>query len=87
MEMSSIMRDQPQKPLDRAIFWIEYVIRHKGATHLRTASRRLNFLQKDHVDVHFLIFSTILLILGVFGTLFFKLCKKGMNVSKKRKND
>ena len=40
------MRDQGDHPLDRATYWIEYVIRHNGAHHLRTASRKLSLIQK-----------------------------------------
>ena len=57
-----IMQDQIEKPLERAIYWIEYVIRYKGARHLRTASRNLNAFQRDHNDVHLIIFLTIFLI-------------------------
>ena len=57
-----IMQDQIEKPLDRAIYWIEYVIRYKGAPHIRTASRKLNAFQRDHMDVHLIIFLKILLI-------------------------
>ncbi|KAJ8248845.1 hypothetical protein GJAV_G00228360 [Gymnothorax javanicus] len=39
--LSRLHRDQPMKPLDRAMFWIEFVIRHKGAAHLRTESYRM----------------------------------------------
>ncbi|VTJ88316.1 Hypothetical predicted protein [Marmota monax] len=35
MRLLRIHRDQPVKPLDRAVFWIEFVMRHKGAKHLR----------------------------------------------------
>lgn len=35
---SKIMHDQQVKPIDKAIYWLEYVVRHKGATHLRSAS-------------------------------------------------
>jgi glucuronosyltransferase len=37
--VSALMQDQIDKPMDRAIYWIEYVIRHQGAPHLRNASR------------------------------------------------
>ncbi|CAB1420915.1 unnamed protein product [Pleuronectes platessa] len=39
--LSRLHRDQPMKPLETALFWIEFVIRHKGAAHLRTESHRL----------------------------------------------
>ncbi|KAA0703975.1 UDP-glucuronosyltransferase 2A3 [Triplophysa tibetana] len=34
--ISRLHRDQPMRPLDTAIFWIEHVMRHKGAKHLRS---------------------------------------------------
>ena len=82
--MSVIMMDQPQKPLDRAVYWIEYVCRYEGALHLRTASRKLNFLQKDHVDVHLIIFLVLLLVLYMLATFISKRFKKTF-VSKAKK--
>ncbi|XP_055967186.1 UDP-glucuronosyltransferase 2B17-like isoform X2 [Sorex fumeus] len=51
MKLKAIQRDQPVKPLDRAVFWIEFVMRHKGAKHLRPASHRLSLLQYHSLDV------------------------------------
>ncbi|KAF2888123.1 hypothetical protein ILUMI_18050, partial [Ignelater luminosus] len=48
---SKVMHDQPMKPLDRAIFWIEYVLRHQGAPHLRSAALELNWYQYLLLDV------------------------------------
>ena len=45
------MRDQKERPLDRAVYWIEYVIRHQGAPHLRSSSRYLNLFQRDLIDI------------------------------------
>lgn len=39
--LSSVMRDQPVPPGDWAAYWIEYVIRHRGATHLRCPAVRM----------------------------------------------
>nr|CAD7261547.1 unnamed protein product [Timema shepardi] len=44
-EASRLFRDQPETPLERAVYWTEYVIRHKGATHLRSASLTLSWYQ------------------------------------------
>nr|XP_027806666.1 UDP-glucuronosyltransferase 2B15-like isoform X3 [Marmota flaviventris] len=51
MELSRIQHDQPVKPLDRAVFWIEFVMRHKGAKHLRVAAHDLSLFQYYSLDV------------------------------------
>ncbi|XP_044082119.1 UDP-glucuronosyltransferase 2B31-like isoform X1 [Neovison vison] len=51
MRLSRIHHDQPIKPLDRAAFWIEFVMRHKGAKHLRPASHDLTWFQYHSLDV------------------------------------
>ncbi|VVC36155.1 UDP-glucuronosyl/UDP-glucosyltransferase [Cinara cedri] len=48
---SSIMKDNPISILDRAVFWIEYVLRHEGAPHLRTAATDLYWFQYYLLDV------------------------------------
>nr|XP_023025371.1 UDP-glucuronosyltransferase 2C1-like isoform X2 [Leptinotarsa decemlineata] len=54
---SKIFRDRLNKPLDEAVFWIEYVLRHSGATHLRNASMDLYWFQLYTLDVWLFIFS------------------------------
>lgn len=51
LELSRLHRDQPMKPLDRAMFWIEFVMRHKGADHLKTRSYKMSWIQYHSVDV------------------------------------
>nr|XP_010967698.1 UDP-glucuronosyltransferase 2A3 isoform X3 [Camelus bactrianus] len=51
MRLSRIHHDQPVKPLDRAVFWIEFVMRHKGAKHLRPAAHNLTWYQYHSLDV------------------------------------
>uniref|UniRef100_A0A2R8MEC8 UDP-glucuronosyltransferase n=2 Tax=Callithrix jacchus TaxID=9483 RepID=A0A2R8MEC8_CALJA len=51
MKLSRIQHDQPVKPLDRAVFWIEFVMRHKGAKHLRVAAHDLTWFQYHSLDV------------------------------------
>jgi glucuronosyltransferase len=61
-ELSSIYRNQPQTPVERAVFWTEYVMRHKGAAHLRSAARKLNYFQYRSMDV-------VAFLLAILGTV------------------
>ncbi|KDR22772.1 hypothetical protein L798_15644, partial [Zootermopsis nevadensis] len=49
--LSRIYRDQPLTPLDQAVFWTEYVIRHKGAPHMRSAALDLAWYQYFLLDI------------------------------------
>ncbi|PKK21122.1 UDP-glucuronosyltransferase 2A2 isoform X3 [Columba livia] len=51
LRLSKIHHDQPIKPLDRAVFWVEFVMRHKGAKHLRPAAHHLTWYQYHCLDV------------------------------------
>lgn len=48
--LSALHRDQPVAPLSTAAFWVEFVMRHGGARHLRLASHELNWFQYHSVD-------------------------------------
>ncbi|XP_075798758.1 UDP-glucuronosyltransferase 2B7-like isoform X1 [Microtus pennsylvanicus] len=51
MWLSTIHHDQPMKPLDRAVFWVEYVMHHKGAKHLKPLAFNLTWYQYYSLDV------------------------------------
>ncbi|CAG4997159.1 unnamed protein product [Parnassius apollo] len=57
-----LLRDQKETPLERAIYWTEYVIRHKGAYHLLSPAKDLNFLQYYLLDVAFVFFVILITI-------------------------
>ncbi|KFW75683.1 UDP-glucuronosyltransferase 2A2, partial [Manacus vitellinus] len=59
LKLSKIQHDQPVKPLDRAVFWIEFVMRHKGAKHLRPASHHLTWYQYHSLDVLAFLFTCV----------------------------
>nr|XP_008191746.2 PREDICTED: UDP-glucuronosyltransferase 2B15-like [Tribolium castaneum] len=61
--ISKIFKDRPMSPLDTAIYWVEYVIRYKGAPHLRSVGADLPWYQFYLVDVTIiLLFGSILII-------------------------
>ncbi|XP_001988523.2 UDP-glycosyltransferase UGT5 [Drosophila grimshawi] len=51
LEVSQRFRDNPMHPLDEASFWIEYIIRHKGARHLKSQGAFLPLYQYLLLDI------------------------------------
>ncbi|XP_072884720.1 LOW QUALITY PROTEIN: UDP-glucuronosyltransferase 2C1-like [Hemitrygon akajei] len=49
--LSALHRDQQQTPLQRAIFWVEFVLRHGGTSHLRHAGLDLPWHVYHGLDV------------------------------------
>uniref|UniRef100_A0A3P8SK03 UDP-glucuronosyltransferase n=1 Tax=Amphiprion percula TaxID=161767 RepID=A0A3P8SK03_AMPPE len=61
--LSRLHRDQPITPMDNALFWIEFVMRHKGAAHLKPASLRMSWYSYHSVDVALFLGGAVLLML------------------------
>ncbi|KAM4524103.1 UDP-glucuronosyltransferase 2C1-like [Odontesthes bonariensis] len=78
--LSALHRDQPMHPADTAVFWIEFVMRHKGAAHLRTESYKMPWYVYYSVDVLcFLMAVLSMLTAVVVGSLRFlclRLCRR-----------
>lgn len=83
--LSNLQRDQPTKPLDLAMFWIEFVMRHKGAKHLRTESYKMGWMQYHSIDVVAFLLSIVLLVFIVFISAIKFLCQKVFFRSKVKK--
>ncbi|XP_038160658.1 UDP-glucuronosyltransferase 2C1-like isoform X1 [Cyprinodon tularosa] len=49
--LSSLQQQQPVAPLATAAFWVEFVMRHGGARHLRQASHDLYWFQFYSLDI------------------------------------
>ncbi|KAK4872334.1 hypothetical protein RN001_014363 [Aquatica leii] len=49
--LSDLADDQPMTSLERAVWWIEYVIRHNGTTHLRSPALDIPWYQYYLLDV------------------------------------
>lgn len=58
--LAQLAHEQPIKPLDKAVFWIEYVIRHKGAAHLRSPAIDVPFYRFYMLDVAATLILTLL---------------------------
>lgn len=62
LRISKAFNDRPLSPLDTAIFWTEYVIRHGGAPHIRSAALDLAWYQYLLLDVLAVVVSAILIV-------------------------
>ncbi|XP_057234648.1 UDP-glucuronosyltransferase 1A1-like isoform X6 [Malurus melanocephalus] len=68
--MSELHLDRPIHPLDLAVHWVEFVMRHKGAPHLRPAAHDLNWVQYHSLDV--IAFLAVVVLLSLY--ISFKCC-------------
>ncbi|KAK2884405.1 hypothetical protein Q8A73_020879 [Channa argus] len=78
--LSDLHRDKPMHPLDTAVYWTEFVIRNKGASHLRTDSYKMRWYAYYSVDVICFLLAVLLLVMGVVVAsiqfLCFRLCRR-----------
>lgn len=90
-QKSKIYHDRPEHPLKTAIYWIEYVIRHKGAPHLRVAGAKLPWYKYYMIDVIAVIlvliviaFKIVKLVFKIVCTL---VCRKNSKSGQKEKTN
>lgn len=70
---SRIFRDRPLGAMETAMYWIEYVIEHKGAPHLVTAGVHLPWYQFYLLDVIGLVLLSVFIMVSVLVFLYRKL--------------
>jgi glucuronosyltransferase len=51
VKLRELVYDQPMTSRERAVWWTEYVIRHKGAKHLEYPGRLVPFYEKYGIDL------------------------------------
>lgn len=54
-KLSEIHKDQPGHPVNRTTYWIDYILRHDGAHHLRSAVHQISFCQYFLLDIAFVL--------------------------------
>lgn len=63
-KVSKLFQDKPQRPLELAIWWVEYVIRNPNLDHLKSPTLRLGFFRAKSYDV------ILLLIIALHAVVF-----------------
>ncbi|KAJ8708789.1 hypothetical protein PYW08_010171 [Mythimna loreyi] len=71
-KLGSMMRDQPQSPLERAVWWTEHVLRHGGARHLRAPAANMSWAEYLEIE---LVLMLLAIVLGLLLSLSFVLYK------------
>ncbi|XP_053139653.1 UDP-glucuronosyltransferase 1A1-like isoform X7 [Hemicordylus capensis] len=76
MHLSALHLDRPIHPLDLAVHWVEFVMKHKGAPHLRPAAHDLNWIQYHSLDVIAFLMAIALLALFISVKCCLFCCRK-----------
>ncbi|XP_058974186.1 UDP-glycosyltransferase UGT5 isoform X2 [Musca domestica] len=65
-EISDRYRDQEMLPMEKAIYWVEHVVRHKGAEYMHCAGLDLSFIEYHNIDAMLILYGGIAFILSCF---------------------
>ncbi|KAK8724722.1 hypothetical protein OTU49_011233, partial [Cherax quadricarinatus] len=88
LRKSKLMRDQPVSPTELAVFWTEYVIRHKGAPQLRSPAAQLSWVEFLMLDVIFLLHLTVFFLYfitrRILRVIYAKIFSANDSIKKKR---
>lgn len=87
--LSAVFHDQKETPLERAVWWVEWSLRHPNATHMQGVGTNLNRFQLQSLDVIGVLFVGALIVFyGILCVL--KKCLRlvyGGRRKEKRKTD
>lgn len=78
-----LMNDQPMTSREKAVWWVEFVIRNKGCDHLKYLGRLVPFYQEFCLDILAFLIVTAVLVVILLKALFRSYQK---NVSENLKN-
>lgn len=85
--ISKRFRDQKENPLDRAVWWCEYVLRNENVEHLRTGSYALGLLGASLIDIQIIGLTVIVLAVFLVLKLLLKLKKSVTPISDTKKRN
>ncbi|CAH2098376.1 unnamed protein product [Euphydryas editha] len=76
VKLRRIMRDQPQSPLERAVWWTEYVLRHKGAAHLRSPAAHMHWTEYYDLDLILILLCSFVIALLILSLIIYFIVSK-----------
>ncbi|CAD0205786.1 unnamed protein product [Chrysodeixis includens] len=69
IKLRSLMRDEAQTPLERAVWWTEYVLRHGGAKHLRSPAANISWAEYLELELVLTLLAVVLVSLGAIVSI------------------
>lgn len=78
---SEMFRDKLNSPLDKAVYWTEYVLKHENMEYFDVINRDMYFYETVHLDVILFILLLLLLIVVVVLIGLYCCCCKSSKVS------
>jgi len=70
VKQTKLQMDLPMKPMDTAVWWTEYVLRHDDLSHLKPPGSQLTWYQRIWLDVYgFLLVVVMLVVSAMFLVL------------------
>ncbi|XP_031766752.2 UDP-glycosyltransferase UGT5-like [Galleria mellonella] len=68
VRLRALLWDAPQQPLERALWWTRYMLRHGGASHLRAPAANMSYAEFFEVELFLILFasSTTLILCTIF---------------------
>ncbi|XP_068619144.1 UDP-glycosyltransferase UGT5-like [Battus philenor] len=76
IKLKEMFLDRPLPPLETGVYWIEYVLRHQGASHLRSPAIDLSYPQYLLLDIVAISIAITLLTTFILHLMFRYLCTR-----------
>lgn len=73
--LNRLLADQPQSPIDRAIWWIEYTIRNNGTKLYQSPMRHITWFQYLMLDVVITIIILVIILVCICAYLIQRMIK------------
>ncbi|XP_026735468.1 UDP-glucuronosyltransferase 2C1-like [Trichoplusia ni] len=75
IKLRGFMRDEIQTPLERAVWWTEYVLRHGGAKHLRSPAANISWAEYLELELVLTLLAGLFVIVTAFVFILLTLYK------------
>jgi glucuronosyltransferase len=86
LKKSKLFRDQPEKPMDRAVWWCEYVIRNPKPNHLKSSEFNFGLLGAHFWDIQLIIVVVVFFLIWLLLKIIRSVCaSRKIEADKKNK--